>query len=187
MPATAESTSEGWLGRTSGLSAHPSLSSNTIQQRLQRGWPVAVALATPLTCRLAPTPLSAALLLAQWTDAHQRPPKWREYSAGEGLYAARSYLQWFQASTLAAMLVQASATLACRVTTKPCLNAPACPEMILDEGAHIRFCTKCRGRACARDDAYREPAFPRTRLERWGVGGDTWGLREDIDWNGGQE
>lgn len=174
--------------------AETGISQHAIRKRLQRGMPIELALTKPMEPPLGKnktpiTPLSAAWTLLSWTQAHGRPPAWRECSGGDGLLWGTTYCECFHVSTwgsalaLANLLVQSAMA---PPVTKRCANAPECPAWIKDEGKHIRFCARCRTRACAQDNAYQTPAFTRARLEHWGVGRDGWGLREDIDWHGGQ-
>src|ERR1044071_1965859 len=98
------------------------------------------------------TPLSMAMPLITWTDAHGRWPTARECSAGEGLRCVKSYYRYFEVSTLSAIMEQAYAVVSQTPTVfvvqappspgrKPCLG---CRKAILDQRAHIRFCRACR-------------------------------------------
>lgn len=185
-----------WGATTQSLlawEADTGISQHAIRKRLQRGMPIEVALTKPMEPPLGKnkipiTPLSAAWTLTSWTHAHGRPPTWRECSGDGGLLWGTTYCECFHVSTWVSALARASLLVQSAMTppgTKRCANAPECPTWIMDEGHHIRFCATCRRRACATTNAYQEPAFPRARLERWGVGSEAWGLREAIDWNGG--
>jgi hypothetical protein len=192
MPTTKDSapglspfTCEGRTMTGTAWQAETGIERRTIQKRIQRGMTVASALATDAR-GWGITPLSAALTLQSWTEAHQRPPLYAECRASQGLYWATTYFRCFQVSSFVSALQAASAILASATprVMKPCCNAPECTSLIVDEGPHIRFCEKCRSRARGQNQEYMEPAFTRTRLERWGVGRDGWGWQEDIDWNG---
>ena len=63
-----------------------------------------------------------------------------------------------------------------------------CEERFLDEGAHIRFCHRCRARnnsskkVLQEDSLMHESSVSRVELQRWGVG-NAGGIEETIDWS----
>lgn len=134
------------------------------------------------------TQFSAAVTLIQWAQDHGRLPRCSDCAGSGGLHWFTTYYKTFQASTFSGVLelaasllsgVELSSSIGDRLREmKPCMNAPACPEMIVDEGKHIRFCVGCRKRkqvlaAMVNTEAL-EPLLSRTRLERYGLGRDGW-------------
>lgn len=70
---------------------------------------------------------------------------------------------------------------------KPCMNAPECREIIVDEGKHIRYCRRCRQGQTRReaevDMEWGARVFSRAQLERFGIGRDGWFGEDLADWS----
>ena len=131
------------------------------------------------------TPFSAAQTLADWTITHGRPPMSTDCRGSGGLMWYTTYYKCFNTSSFSAVLSLAFSL--CSPASgpslgyparrmKPCLNAPDCSAVIVDEGRHIRFCSQCRGRQSQRysvDEYCLLPALAsrtlvRLRLDREG-------------------
>lgn len=144
------------------------------------------------------TPISAAITLAGWINKEGRHPTFRECSAGNGLNHPDFYYRKFQASTFSSAISMAidmaSMALLSTVTASHISDIPSkkykvclgeCGSMILDEGAHIRFCVPCR-KANKRRESY-DPdmsdhgyPLPRKTLRRVSI--DFGGIEEMIQW-----
>lgn len=136
------------------------------------------------------SPLSAAQPLLEWIDAHEgRWPKWRECHSSQGLLQGQTYYRYFQASTFSQVIDRAHAVVegksACswlmalpRVARKKaCLGE--CGVQMLDEGPHVRFCTKCRwrqahGLMAGADTTWLEPVLTLTERRRFGLEQAAW-------------
>lgn len=142
------------------------------------------------------TQLSAAVTLAQWTRDHGHPPRCSDCVGNDGLHWFTTYYKTFQASTFSGVLELAASLLSTLALSalggdstramKPCLNAPACPAIIVDEGKHIRFCSACRrGKQALEAMVNMEACVPllsRPRLERYGLGRDGW-FASEVEWD----
>ena len=140
------------------------------------------------------SPLSAALTIATWAQAHGRPPRCTECTGHDGLHWFPTYYEAFALSTWSAILREVRSLTSgyagsgmgiVVLTTKPCLNAPECPALIPDEGPGVRLCLPCR-LAATRGGVATEPLFVRQRWRRLGVAdveGEDW--VEGVDWFGG--
>jgi len=136
------------------------------------------------------SPLSAAQPLLAWIDAHNGAwPKWRQCCSSQGLLQGQTYYRYFQASTFSQVIERAQAVLdgtpmtswlaiLPRVSrTKPCLGD--CGVTILDEGAHVRFCAKCRwkqlhGQMGLSDEGALEPVLTLPQRRHLGLQQGTW-------------
>jgi hypothetical protein len=138
------------------------------------------------------TQFSAAQALAQWTLEHGRAPMTLDCRPTEGLMWPSTYYKCFEVSCFSAALSLAfslvppiSGGLPVSAdgsrSLKPCLNAPACSAFIVDEGRHIRFCARCRGKQrehAAVDDSYFLPALSTRTLAR--LQGQRYGSRHEF-------
>ena len=124
------------------------------------------------------SPLSAALPLIQWIEAHDRWPQMRECCASQGLLHWMTYYRHFGTWHLSELIAKAAAIVAVSrvpvVTQKPCLG---CGVAIVDEGHHVRFCLPCRkgmNTRAGQAAVDMEPGLSLVELRRYGKGRAGW-------------